>query len=107
MKGKRKQGREWDEKGHHRVKRCGTDGRIWCEKCSKSSNVERLTQWPLTKCRGNEAGGEGGEREGKGREETDKDKTNKKERTQKRSRPEREKHDKKKNNKTQKGRIRW
>ena len=52
VKGKRKQGREMlrlmhnrsaDEKGHHRVKRCGTDGRIWCERCGKSSNVKRLT----------------------------------------------------------------
>jgi len=61
VKGKRNQGREKirimhnrsaDEKGHHRTKRYDSDGKIWCEKCGKSAEVKRLTQWPTTKCRG-------------------------------------------------------
>jgi hypothetical protein len=116
VKGKRKQGREMlrlmhnrsaDEKGHHRVKRCGTDGRIWCEKCGKSSNVKRLTQWLLTKCRGNVAGGEGGERKGKGREETDRDKANKKKENKNDVGQKGGTMTKRKNNKTPKGKIRW
>jgi hypothetical protein len=100
VKGKRNQGREKlrlmhnrsaDEKGHHKIKRYENDGKIWCEKCGRSSGVKRISQWPITKCRGPE------EEEGKEEEEetkkeeaeegerTRRERPGKKERAQKRS----------------------
>ena len=46
--------RSADEQRYYRIKRYENDGRVWCDECGKSAEVKRITQWPTTKCNGQE-----------------------------------------------------